>query len=46
MSVGFVLEALVVVGAIVMGTKSSGVGVGIWGGVGVRAGLRLRRRAW
>jgi anaerobic C4-dicarboxylate transporter DcuB len=32
---GFALEALVVLGAIVMGTRSSGVGLGIWGGVGV-----------
>jgi len=31
----FTLEALVVVGAIVMGTKSSGVALGIWGGAGV-----------
>jgi anaerobic C4-dicarboxylate transporter DcuB len=31
----FALEALVVIGAIVMGTRSSGVGLGIWGGVGV-----------
>lgn len=31
----FALEAMVVVGAIVMGTRSSGVGLGIWGGVGV-----------
>ena len=31
----FIVEALVVVGAIVMGTKSSGVALGIWGGVGV-----------
>ena len=30
----FVVQALVVVGAIVMGTRSSGVGLGIWGGVG------------
>lgn len=29
------LEAVVLVGAIVMGTKSSGVGLGIWGGFGV-----------
>jgi len=29
------LEALVVVGCIIMGTRSSGVGVGLWGGVGV-----------
>src|SRR4051794_18114943 len=29
------LEALVVLGCIVMGTRSSGVGVGLWGGVGV-----------
>jgi anaerobic C4-dicarboxylate transporter DcuB len=31
----FVVQALVVIGAIVMGTRSSGVGLGIWGGVGV-----------
>jgi anaerobic C4-dicarboxylate transporter DcuA/anaerobic C4-dicarboxylate transporter DcuB len=31
----FAVEALVVVAAIVMGTKSSGVALGIWGGVGV-----------
>lgn len=31
----FAVEALVVIGAIVMGTRSSGVGLGIWGGVGV-----------
>jgi anaerobic C4-dicarboxylate transporter DcuB len=31
----FTLEALVVVGSIVMGTKQSGVALGIWGGVGV-----------
>ena len=31
----FAVEALVVIGAIVMGTKSSGVALGIWGGVGV-----------
>jgi anaerobic C4-dicarboxylate transporter DcuB len=31
----FALEALVVIGAIVMGTRSSGVALGIWGGVGV-----------
>ena len=31
----FAVEALVVVGAIVMGTRSSGVALGIWGGVGV-----------
>lgn len=31
----FAIEALVVIGAIVMGTRSSGVGLGIWGGVGV-----------
>src|SRR6478609_3309990 len=29
------LEALVVIGCIIMGTRSSGVGVGLWGGVGV-----------
>jgi anaerobic C4-dicarboxylate transporter DcuA/anaerobic C4-dicarboxylate transporter DcuB len=31
----FTVEALVVIGAIVMGTRSSGVALGIWGGVGV-----------
>jgi anaerobic C4-dicarboxylate transporter len=30
----FVLEALVVLGAIVMGTRAGGVGVGLWGGLG------------
>ncbi|MFV0285088.1 MAG: anaerobic C4-dicarboxylate transporter family protein [Demequina sp.] len=34
MSLSFVLEALVVLGAIVLGTRASGVGVGVWGGVG------------
>lgn len=29
------IEAVVLVGAIVMGTRSSGVGLGIWGGFGV-----------
>ena len=31
----FVLEALVVLGAIIMGTRAGGVGVGLWGGLGV-----------
>ncbi len=31
----FVLELLVVLGCIVMGTRSSGVGLGLWGGTGV-----------
>src|SRR3954452_13715757 len=34
MSVSFVLEGLVVLAAIVMGTRSGGVGVGLWGGLG------------
>ncbi len=34
MDVMFVLEALVVLGAIVMGTRAGGVGVGLWGGLG------------
>ncbi len=34
MSITFVLEALVVLGSIVMGTRAGGVGVGLWGGVG------------
>lgn len=29
------LEALVIVGCIIMGTRASGVGVGLWGGFGV-----------
>jgi len=33
-SVSFVLEALVVLGCIVMGTRAGGVGVGLWGGLG------------
>jgi anaerobic C4-dicarboxylate transporter DcuB len=35
MDLVFVLEALVVLGCILMGTRVSGVGVGLWGGVGV-----------
>lgn len=35
MDVVFVLEALVVVGCIVMGTRAGGVGIGVWGGLGV-----------
>lgn len=31
----FVIELLIVLGAIVMGTRSSGVGLGLWGGTGV-----------
>ncbi len=31
----FILEALVVLGAIVMGTRAGGVGIGLWGGLGV-----------
>lgn len=31
----FILQLLVVLGAIIMGTRSSGVGLGLWGGVGV-----------
>lgn len=34
MDILFVVEALVVVGAIVMGTRAGGVGVGLWGGLG------------
>ncbi|MGN8245454.1 anaerobic C4-dicarboxylate transporter [Cellulomonas soli] len=34
MDARFVLEALVVLGAIVMGTRAGGVGVGLWGGLG------------
>src|SRR3954454_10849529 len=34
MSVSFVLEALVVLASIVMGTRAGGVGVGQWGGLG------------
>ena len=35
MDIIFVLEALVVLGCILMGTRYSGVGVGLWGGLGV-----------
>jgi anaerobic C4-dicarboxylate transporter len=35
MDITFVLEGLVVLGCILMGTRVSGVGVGLWGGVGV-----------
>src|SRR6478609_8729106 len=35
MNIVIVLEALVVLGCILMGTRSSGVGVGLWGGLGV-----------
>jgi anaerobic C4-dicarboxylate transporter DcuB len=34
MDVNFVLEALVMVLAIVLGTRAGGVGVGLWGGLG------------
>lgn len=34
MTVQFVLEAVVVLGAIVMGTRAGGVAVGLWGGLG------------
>lgn len=35
MDISFVLEALVVLGCIVMGTRYSGIAVGLWGGLGV-----------
>jgi len=35
MDLQFVLEAIVVLAAILMGTRSGGVGVGVWGGLGV-----------
>jgi anaerobic C4-dicarboxylate transporter len=35
MSITFILEAVVVLGCIVMGTRAGGVGVGLWGGLGV-----------
>ena len=35
MDVIFLLEGVVVLGAIVLGTRSGGVGVGLWGGLGV-----------
>src|SRR5215212_7754549 len=34
MDITFVLEAIVVLGSIVMGTRAGGVGVGLWGGLG------------
>src|SRR3954454_5880151 len=30
----FILEAAVVLGAIIMGTRAGGVGIGLWGGLG------------
>ena len=39
----FILEAAVVLGAIIMGTRAGGVGIGLWGGLGTcGAGVRLR----
>ena len=35
MDAKFVLEAIVVLAAILMGTRAGGVGVGVWGGLGV-----------
>ena len=35
MDAQFVLEAIVVLAAILLGTRSGGVGVGVWGGLGV-----------
>ena len=35
MDIIFILEAVVVLGAIVMGTRAGGVGIGVWGGLGV-----------
>ncbi|QXT62001.1 anaerobic C4-dicarboxylate transporter family protein [Tessaracoccus palaemonis] len=34
MTINLILEALVMLGAIAMGTRSGGVGVGLWGGLG------------
>jgi anaerobic C4-dicarboxylate transporter DcuB len=45
MSVKFVLEAIVVLGAIVMGTRSGGVGVGLWGGLGTAVLVFVFREA-
>jgi anaerobic C4-dicarboxylate transporter DcuB len=35
MDIIFILEAVVVLAAIVMGTRAGGVGIGLWGGLGV-----------
>jgi anaerobic C4-dicarboxylate transporter DcuB len=35
MDITFILEAAVVLAAIVMGTRAGGVGIGVWGGLGV-----------
>ena len=35
MDITFILEAVVVLAAIVMGTRAGGVGIGVWGGLGV-----------
>ena len=42
----FVLELLVVLGALAIGARVGGVGLGLWGGVGLaRPGLRVRGAA-
>jgi anaerobic C4-dicarboxylate transporter DcuB len=35
MDLNLILEALVVLGAIILGTRTGGIGVGVWGGLGV-----------
>jgi anaerobic C4-dicarboxylate transporter DcuB len=35
LDITFILEAVVVLAAIVMGTRAGGVGIGVWGGLGV-----------
>ena len=45
MNIVFVLEALVVLGCILMGTRVSGVGVGLWGGLGVAVLVFVFREA-
>jgi anaerobic C4-dicarboxylate transporter DcuB len=45
MDITFILEAIVVLGAIVMGTRAGGVGVGVWGGLGVAVLVFVFREA-
>jgi anaerobic C4-dicarboxylate transporter DcuA/anaerobic C4-dicarboxylate transporter DcuB len=45
MDITFILEAIVVLAAIVMGTRAGGVGVGVWGGLGVAVLVFVFREA-
>jgi anaerobic C4-dicarboxylate transporter DcuA/anaerobic C4-dicarboxylate transporter DcuB len=45
MDITFILEAIVVLAAIVMGTRAGGVGIGVWGGLGVAVLVFIFREA-